>query len=132
MPHTDLSSPPRRTGDDKSDLAAIIEWLGADLFAAIVKEARLLDPIFAPLAIVEISIADDETEASYTFATPRSDTNYKVLVQAKSVVDSGTLLGSAAFVVRSITRTAAGFTVAFCADPGTDNAITFDAFLFAT
>lgn len=131
MPHTPLTAPPRRTGNDHLDLLAVIDWLGSDLFAAVVKEARLLDPAFAPIDIVELTIADDEVEATHTFDTARTDTDYRVLVQAESNVDSGDLFGAAAFTVKGIARTVTGFTVTFACSPGADNAITFNAFIFA-
>lgn len=131
MARSTLSPPPRRISKTSPDIAQLAtdvlqlyDW-AADVFTAV-------STPFVPLAIVELTIANAELTATYTFATPRSDTNYAARVQAKSVVDSGSLLGAAAFTVRTVDYTKEGFTVTFCASPGIDNAITFDAFLFST
>lgn len=131
MPHTDLSSPPRRRGITETDLLQLYDWVG-DLFIAVKKEAQLLDPAFAPIAVVELTISDDEMEATHTFDTEREDADYTVLVQAKSIVDSGDLFGAAAFTVKTKALSTTGFTVTFCDSPGEDNSITFEAFVFAT
>lgn len=131
MPHTEFTSPPRRRGIVDTDLLQLYDWLG-DLFTAVKKEAQLLDPAFAPIAIVELTISDDEMEATHTFETTRTDTDYTVLVQAKSIVDSGDLFGAAAFTVKSKTLATTGFTVTFCDSPGEGNSITFQVFVFAT
>lgn len=132
MPSTTLLRPPRRRGnDDTNDLLALYGYL-SDLWTALVQDAQLLNPAFAPIAIVEITTSGTEQTATYTFATERADTNYRALVQAKSYLFLGGPIGAAAFTPASIDYATTGFTVTFAATPGADNSITFDAFIFAT
>lgn len=74
------------------------------------------------IATGTVSVLGSSTTANATFATPRPNTNYIVLVQAVSIVGSPT---ANAFIVRSLAKTTADFTLTFLGSPGTGNSIDF-------
>jgi hypothetical protein len=123
-----LLKPPRRTGNDSADLINLFDWAG-DLHSAIARDANLLNPAFAPLMIVELTLSGTQTQASYTFEKPRTDANYRVKVQAK---DYSGLANPDALIVALIALSPEGFTVTFADAPGFENTASFDVFVYTT
>lgn len=83
----------------------------------------------AELLTQTFTLSNTSNQISVTFAAPRTDTNYTVLVMASDF--SGAPVAEA-FLVTRVAKTTLGFVITFDAAPGAGNSVTYDITVLPT
>ena len=143
--------PPRFTGDQGQDFAAMVEWTGASYKAAVLEgyfandhpvediAAAAVDPAAATAATAQeaanlaLSLIEDNDAGQVTITgaattavvtiTTQPNTTYFVTFGGSGFTGAP---GASAFVVVSVAKTTTQFTLTLAAAPGLGNSVTLD------
>jgi hypothetical protein len=106
--------PPRLTGDADVDRKIVDQWQ-IDFYKVTV--------LNNPRDAGTFTVSGDTTTAEVSLSFTQADADYRVAITAVSTTGAP---ADGAFTVKSVDKTAIGFTVTVLAAPGTDAGVTYD------
>lgn len=121
-----LEKPPRTTGNAQMDFPMIIDWMFKAyqvINASVTYVINIANNIASSIITGTVQISETNSSGSVAFTTAQPDTNYVILLQARTVSGAP---ATGAYTISSKTYTTTGFSFNLLAAPGAGTSITFD------